>query len=29
MLLTASIADMLQQVCADAPFWVLFVAPLE
>lgn len=27
MLFTASIADMLQQVFADAPFWVLFVAP--
>lgn len=27
MLFTASIADMLQQVFADVPFWVLFVAP--
>lgn len=27
MLFTASIADMLQQVFADAPLWVLFVAP--
>lgn len=27
MLFTASIDDMLQQVFADAPLWVLFVAP--
>lgn len=27
MLFTASIVDMLQQVFADAPLWVLFVAP--
>lgn len=27
MLFTASIADMLQQVFADAPLWVLFVVP--
>jgi hypothetical protein len=27
VLFTASIADMLQQVFADVPFWVLFVAP--
>lgn len=27
MLFTASIADMLQRVFADAPLWVLFVAP--
>lgn len=27
MLFTASIADMLQHVFADAPLWVLFVAP--